>query len=85
MDYTFNGVNQGSLPISPKHAMQFGTALQHFLQNLVYANPQFGPPLMAKTDLADGFYHIPVPLRQLSNSLWSSHLMAPQVPSLAYP
>jgi hypothetical protein len=40
--------------------MQFGTALQHFLQNLVYTNPQFGPPLMAKPDLADGFYHIPL-------------------------
>jgi hypothetical protein len=56
MDYTFNGVNQNSLPISPKHAMQFGAARQRFLQSIVYANPQFGPPLMAKIDLADGFY-----------------------------
>jgi hypothetical protein len=40
--------------------MQFGTALQRLLQRLAYANPKFGPPLMAKIDLADGYYRVPL-------------------------
>jgi hypothetical protein len=60
MDYTFNEVNPTSLLIAPCHAMQFGQALQRILQSLVYANPQFGPPLLAKLDLADGFYRVPL-------------------------
>jgi hypothetical protein len=42
--------------------MQFGSAFQRFIQQLVYANPQFGPPLMAKIDLTDGFYRVPLSL-----------------------
>ncbi len=60
MDYTYNDANQHSLPLSPHHAMQFGCALQCFLQRLIYANPEFGPPLMAKIDLADGYYRVPL-------------------------
>lgn len=60
MDYSFNLVNQASIPIAPVHAMQFGSALQRFVQRLVYANPKFGPPLMAKIDLADGYYRVPL-------------------------
>jgi len=60
MDYTFNGVNPASLPLGPHHPMQFGTALQRLLQRLAYANPKFGPPLMAKIDLADGYYRVPL-------------------------
>jgi hypothetical protein len=60
MDYTFNSVNQHSLPLAPTHAMQFGTALKRILQRLVYANPAFGAPLLMKVDLADGYYRIPL-------------------------
>jgi hypothetical protein len=60
MDYSFNGVNQSSLPLAPPHAMQFGQAFQRILQRLAYANPKYGPPLMAKIDLADGYYRIPL-------------------------
>jgi hypothetical protein len=60
MDYSFSAIDQHSLPLAPTHAMQFGHALQRFLQCLVYANPIFGPPLLAKVDLADGYYHIPL-------------------------
>jgi hypothetical protein len=63
MDYTYNGVNQHSLDVAPTQAMQFGHALQRILQRIAYCNPTFGPPLMAKIDLADGYYRIP-----LSNS-----------------
>jgi hypothetical protein len=60
MDYTYNGVNQASLPLAPRQAMQFGHSLQRILQQLAYANPSYGPPLLAKLDLADGYYRIPL-------------------------
>jgi hypothetical protein len=59
MDYTFYKTNQACLPIAPQAAMQFGSALQCILQRLVYCNAAYGPPLMDKVDLADGFYRIP--------------------------
>jgi hypothetical protein len=60
MDYTFYDTNQACLPIAPQAAMQFGSALQRIFQRLVYCNTAYGPPLMAKVDLADGFYRIPL-------------------------
>jgi len=60
MDYTYNQVNPASLPLAPTQAMQFGTALQRILQKIAYCNPNFGPPLIAKIDLADGYYCIPL-------------------------
>ncbi len=60
MEYTYNGVNQSSLPLAPRQAMQFGHSLQHILQHLDYANPVFSPPRLAKLDLADGYYRIPL-------------------------
>jgi hypothetical protein len=46
--------------IAPTHAMQFGAALPRLLQRLVYANQVFGPPLLMKVDLADGYYRLPL-------------------------
>jgi len=60
MDYTFNEVNQHSLPLAKLHAMQFGHALHRILHRIAYANPDLGPVLMAKFDLADGYYRIPL-------------------------
>jgi hypothetical protein len=60
MDYSYNAVNQHTLPLTPFPAMQFGHALPRFLQRLVYCNPIFGPPLLAKIDMADGYYRIPL-------------------------
>jgi hypothetical protein len=60
MDYSFSQVNQHSVPLHPSHAMQFGATLQRLLQRLVYCNPCHGPPLMAKVDLADGYYRVPL-------------------------
>jgi hypothetical protein len=60
MDYSFTGVNVASVQLAPRHAMQFGSALQCLLQCLVYCNPSFGPPLMAKIDLSDGYYRVPL-------------------------
>jgi hypothetical protein len=60
MDYSYYDTNEGFLPIAPLHAMQFGQALPQILQCLVYCNPSSGPPLMAKIDLADGYYRVPL-------------------------
>jgi len=60
IDYTFNAVNQNSAPLAPYPAMQFGAALQRLLQRIAYANPAFGPVYLAKLDLADGYYRIPL-------------------------
>jgi len=60
MDYTFSTVNTHSVDIAPAHSMQFGTALQRILQRLAYCNPTWGPPLLAKLDLADGYYRVPL-------------------------
>ena len=38
--------------------MQFGTALHCILQHIAYCNPKFGPPSLAKIDLADGYYRV---------------------------
>jgi hypothetical protein len=67
MDYTYNQVNQDGAPFAPYLAMQFGQALQRIVQRIVYANPAFGPVLLAKLDLADGYYRIPLSPTQLNN------------------
>jgi hypothetical protein len=58
MDYSYNGVNQASVRLAPNPAMQFGGAFQRILQRLAYCNPLWGPPLLAKIDLADGYYRV---------------------------
>jgi hypothetical protein len=60
MDYSYYDTNKGFLPIAPNRAMQFGTALPRLLQHLAYCHPSFGPPLLAKLDLADGYYRVPL-------------------------
>jgi hypothetical protein len=43
MDYTFSGVNQSSIPLFPKQAMQFGKTLQRLLQRIVYLTLSLAP------------------------------------------
>ena len=38
--------------------MQFGTALDRILREILLANPAFGPVQLMKVDLLDGFYRI---------------------------
>jgi hypothetical protein len=40
--------------------MQFGKTLQRLLQRIAYCNKDHGPPLMAKLDLANGYYRVPL-------------------------
>jgi hypothetical protein len=58
MDYSFTGVNANLLPLSPLHSIQFGQTLPRLFQRIVYTNTTFGPPLLMKLDLADGYYQV---------------------------
>ena len=60
VDYTWAGINAETLDWHPKEAMQFGRALQRMLQDIVQADPRFGPVYLMKVDIADGFYRVAV-------------------------
>jgi hypothetical protein len=63
MGYSFYSTNQSCHPIAPFASMQFGGTLQRLLQCIVYCNPSHSPPLLAKVDLLDGYYRIPLSLK----------------------
>jgi hypothetical protein len=56
VDYTFFGINDETVKMAPRDAMQFGKALERILQALVDANPIHGPVHLLKVNIADGFY-----------------------------
>jgi len=58
MDYSFTGVNEASLQLAPRHAMQLGHALPRLLQRIAYANHRHGPPLLMKLNLSDSYYRV---------------------------
>ena len=58
VDYSYYGINQDTVPLTAKEAMQFGRALQRLLQRISEADPRHGPVHMIKVDLSDGFYRI---------------------------
>jgi hypothetical protein len=60
VDYSFSGINDETARLSPSEAMQFGHAFSRLLTNLVHCNPRLGPARLAKIDIADGFYRIPL-------------------------
>lgn len=60
VDYTWSGINQDTIPLTPKESMQFGQIMQQLLQQLPWAHPQFGPIHMGKVDIANGFYRIDI-------------------------
>jgi hypothetical protein len=57
-DYSFFDVIDETVWLAPDKAMQFGKALECILQDIVKANPNFGPIYLMKVDIADGVYHI---------------------------
>jgi hypothetical protein len=57
-DYSFFGVNDDTIPLSPSEAMQFGRALQRILHTIARSDPRLGPIYLSKIDIADGFYRI---------------------------
>lgn len=67
-DLTFYGINANTVPLAPKESMQFGRALERILYKIRHSNPRFGPVLMGKVDLADGFYRV-----------WLNHSAVPRL------
>ncbi len=58
VDYSFSGLNNDTIPLAPKDAMQFGRALQRVMTTIVNADPRYGPVYLSKIDIADGFYRV---------------------------
>jgi hypothetical protein len=58
VDYSFHNVNQDTVKLAPREAMQFGKALERILRRVVEANPVHGPVYLIKIDISDGFYRI---------------------------
>ena len=60
VDLTFWGINLETISFVPKEAMQFGRSLERLLFYVRHADPAFGPVYMAKFDIANGFYRVPL-------------------------
>jgi hypothetical protein len=56
VDYSFSGIKDETVPLSPREAMQFGQALERIIAQVVHSDPKFGPVQFIKIDIADGFY-----------------------------
>ena len=57
-DLTYSGVNEVTVPLAPKEAMQFGQVLRRILIQIHRADPRWGPVCIAKDDISDGFYNV---------------------------
>ena len=57
-DLTFWGVNEATVDLAHKEAMQFGQALRRILFEIHRADPRWGPVYLSKVDISDGFYNI---------------------------
>ena len=57
-DYNYYLFNAVTSKLAPQTAMQFGKALNHILQCIQAANPQYGPVYLSKVDVANVFYRI---------------------------
>lgn len=58
VDYTFHLVDQETLQLLPKEAIQLGKALSCPLAKVVQADIHYGPVHMVKEDIANGFYQV---------------------------
>jgi hypothetical protein len=58
VDYSWYDVNNDTIPIYPKEAMQFGHALDRLLREILLADPKLGPVYLLKLDISDGFYRV---------------------------
>ena len=56
--YTFSGVNSETLDLFERESMQFGHALNRYLQEILLVDPVLGPFYLIKVDISDGFYCI---------------------------
>jgi hypothetical protein len=76
VDYSFSGLNQDTMALSPFEAMQFGHSLDRILQRIHFANRKYGPVFLIKIDISDGFYR----LRLADGSIPSFGVAFPTLP-----
>ena len=53
VDYSFSGLNEETLKLSPNEAMQFGRVLERIMTQIVHADPRFGPVKQIKIDMSN--------------------------------
>ena len=58
VDHSYSGVNDDTVALAPKEAMQFGRALHRVMKTVVNADDRYGPVYLSKIDIADGFYRV---------------------------
>jgi hypothetical protein len=85
VDYSFYGLNDETLRLAPREAMQFGRALERILRQIVQANPKFGPVNLIKIDLADGFYRVWVRTEDIPKLGVSFPQLEGEEPLVAFP
>ena len=59
-------MNNKTLNLAPREAMQFGHALNRLLQEILLANPKFGAVELMKVDLSNGFYCVSLNIEDIS-------------------
>ena len=71
------------LPLAAADAMQFGHALDRILREILLANPAYGPVLMSRYDISDGFYRVELNVEDIPKP---GVIFPPcQVPSRSWP
>jgi hypothetical protein len=85
VDYSFFQVNDETVRLAPDEAMQFGKALERIIQDVVEANPWYGPVYLMKVDIADGFYRVWVRAPDIVKLAVSIPTLEGEEPLLALP
>ena len=85
VDYSFYEINQTTLGLGPKEAMQFGRTLERVLYQVRHSNPRFGPVYIGKVDLADGFYRVWLALGAIPKLAVALPLYEGEEPMVALP
>lgn len=58
INYLHSGVNKDTLPLVATEAIQFGHALNRILRKIPLVNPTYGPVLLMKIKISNGFYRV---------------------------
>lgn len=58
VDCSFHGVKDETCGLAPEEAMRFGQAFQRLVEDIVSANPRFGPVHLCKIDTSNGFCRV---------------------------
>jgi len=85
VDYSFLGLNQETLKLSPQEAAQFGRALERIITQVVHADPRCGPVKFVKIDLSDGFHQIFVRAADIPKLGVSFPALSGEEPLAAFP